>query len=191
MTQLLLQRFQKFKFFKLFSPFGLIKNTIIIIQNANLCQIVNEKQKQTLLFARLHLRTMSCHNILTVEMSREAQEVELLRRFSKLVDRLERTISELFPLFSIYKLNLLSAKCKRGGYFLYDVSDRKQKMLQLDWIKFESDLRISMFENCESNTLYKQIYDDIMFESERQYSERIEELRKDKMKYLEVSLLIV
>ena len=134
---------------------------------------------------------MSHHNILTVAMPREAQEVELKRRFSMLMNRLERVIEEVNVGFNVSKLYALSRKMKNGEYFMYAENDKKKLMLQFDWAQLEKDVAIAMYQSDDVTNLNDKIRDDIFFESNKQYRERMEELRKEKVQYLEVRYCVL
>lgn len=130
---------------------------------------------------------MSHHNALLLSMTKEAQEAELLRRFSKLLGRLERTFEDAVPGFNYGMISGLSKKANQGAYFTYDKNDKKQQLRQLNWEVFASDLVEQVMLNGDVATLPASAREDLMFEIERQMHERIDVFRKVKVQYLEVS----
>ena len=128
---------------------------------------------------------MSSHsNILVLGSSKDVQEVELKKRFCKLIDRLERSYE--FSLASS-KLPILKARMDKGEYFEYTKMDDRKRLLQIDWNKFSRDLCDLTLQHTNMEDLPKKVLQDIEFEIVKQNQESEELFKRDFIKSLEVS----
>ena len=135
------------------------------------------------------VQIMSHNNAITLTMSFEEQENELYKRVSKLFDRIERMLTDSSIGYDYRRMSSLNKKAKRGAYNIYDDSDKKKQVRQMNWIQLQSEICVAILGNEDVTALPEKVNGEFAFEYEKQTAERVEILRKNKHKSLEVSYI--
>lgn len=133
---------------------------------------------------------MAHNNAITLTMSVEEQENELYKRVSKLLNRIERILTDASVGFDYRKMSLINKKAKRGEYNMYDPSDKRKQVRQTNWVQFQTDVCVAILGNEDIASLPAKVNAEFAFEYEKQTSERVEILRKDKQNSLQVGVCV-
>jgi len=124
---------------------------------------------------------------LAVGMPMEAQIAMLWKRASKLFDRIDRLFSEISPYVpnADRHVNTVKGKLKYGDYYMYDSTDKKQYLRQINFEQVALDLSERCYGEPRIELLPAKIRHEFVYERAKQNDERLELLKREHIRDLE------